>query len=106
VGVLVVLPVLILIVGSFQVGQFGTPTHPGLDNWTAALHSPRILEALKNTVTLAITRQGIAVVVGVLVAWLLARTDLPGRGLLEFSFWVAVFLPTLTVTLGWIMVLD
>jgi iron(III) transport system permease protein len=106
IGLLVVYPVLILIFNSFQVGQFGTPTHFGLDNWTVALRSPKVLDTLKNTLTLSAARQGIAIVVGVGVAWLLARTDLPGRNLLEFGFWVAVFLPTLTVTLGWIMVFD
>jgi iron(III) transport system permease protein len=106
VALLVVYPVLILFFNSFQVGQFGTPTHFGFDNWTTALRSPKVLDTLKNTLTLSAARQGIGIVVGVLVAWLLARTDLPGRNLLEFGFWVAVFLPTLTVTLGWIMVFD
>jgi iron(III) transport system permease protein len=106
IALLVLYPVLILFVNSFQVGQFGTPTHVGLDNWTTALRNPRVLDALKNTLTLSVARQGISIVVGVLVAWLLARTDLPGRNWLEFGFWVAVFLPTLTVTLGWIMIFD
>jgi iron(III) transport system permease protein len=106
IGLLVVYPVLILVANSFQVGQFGTPTHFGLDNWSAAFSSPKIWDALKNTITLSIARQAIALVVGVGVAWLLARTDLPGKHWLEFGFWVAVFLPTLTVTLGWIMVFD
>ncbi len=106
VALLVVYPVVLLIANSFQVGQFGLPTHVGLDNWSNALHSAKAIDALKNTITLSITRQAIALVVGVLAAWLLARTDLPGAKWLEFGFWVAVFLPTLTVTLGWIMVFD
>jgi iron(III) transport system permease protein len=106
VALLVLYPVLLLIANSFQVGQFGTPTHLGLDNWTTAQHNPKVLEALKNTLTLSAARQAIGLVAGVAIAWLLARTDLPGRHWLEFGFWVAVFLPTLTVTLGWIMVFD
>jgi iron(III) transport system permease protein len=106
IGLLVLYPILILVLNSFQVGQFGTQTHFGLDNWSAALRSARVVDALKNTVSLAIARQSIGIVVAVLIAWLLARTDLPGRNWLEFGFWVAVFLPTLTVTLGWIMVFD
>lgn len=106
IALLVVYPIAILVLNSFQVGQFGTQTHLGLDNWTAALRSQRIFDAIRNTFLLAVARQGIAIVLGVLVAWLLARTDLPGRYWLEFGFWVAVFLPTLTVTLGWIMVFD
>jgi len=106
IGLLVLYPVLILIANSFQVGQFGTPTHFGFDNWTTALSNPKVLDALKNTITLTAARQAIGLVVGVCIAWLLARTDLPFRHWLEFGFWVAVFLPTLTVTLGWIMVFD
>jgi len=106
VALLVLYPVVLLVANSFQVGQFGLPTHFGFDNWTTAFHSAKAIDALKNTITLSITRQAIALVVGVLTAWLLARTDLPFAKWLEFGFWVAVFLPTLTVTLGWIMVFD
>jgi iron(III) transport system permease protein len=106
VGLLVVYPIVLLLLNSFQVGQFGTQTRFGFENWTTALSNPRVLDTLKNTVSLSVTRQGIGMVIGVLLAWVLARTDLPGRQWLEFGFWVAVFLPTLTVTLGWIMVFD
>ena len=106
VAFLVVGPIVLLLLNSFEVGAVGTPTTWGLGNWQAALADPKIRAALWNTVTLAAARQGIAIVVGVLLAWLIARTDLPGRDWLEFGFWVAVFLPTLTVTLGWIMVFD
>jgi iron(III) transport system permease protein len=40
------------------------------------------------------------------LAWLLARTDLPGKAVIVFMFWVAFFLPTLPVVLGWILLLD
>jgi iron(III) transport system permease protein len=62
--------------------------------------------AIVNTLTLTATRQGLALVVGVVLAWLLARTNLPGRNWLEFGFWVSFFLPTLPVLLGWIFLLD
>jgi iron(III) transport system permease protein len=106
VGFLVVGPIALLLLNSFEVGTVGQPTAWGLGNWQAALADPKIRTALWNTLTLAAARQGIGIVVGVVLAWLIARTDLPGRNWLEFGFWVAVFLPTLTVTLGWIMVFD
>jgi iron(III) transport system permease protein len=106
VGFFVVCPFVLLFLNSFEVGPLGGQTHIGLDNWTTALSDPAVLKALTNTLSLALTRQAIAIVSSVLLAWLLARTDLPGRDWLEFGFWVAVFLPVLTVTLGWILVLD
>jgi iron(III) transport system permease protein len=106
VGFLVVYPIVLLLYHSFEVGPLGRTTHWGLDNWRTALDTPGITAAIWNTITLAVTRQGIAIILGVMLAWLIARTDLPGRDWLEFGFWIAVFLPSLTVTLGWIMLLD
>jgi iron(III) transport system permease protein len=40
---------------------------------------PRTLEVLLNTVLLAVTVGGMAVIVGLPLGWLTARTDLPGR---------------------------
>jgi iron(III) transport system permease protein len=106
VAFLVVYPVVLLLFHSFEVGTFGQATHPGLDNWRAALTQPDLAAALWNTVSLALARQVIALPIAIAVAWLIARTDLPGRDWLEFGFWVTVFLPQLTVVLGWIMFLD
>src|SRR5579884_336656 len=106
VALLVVCPVALLVVNSFQVGAFGTPTTWGVGNWVAAFTQPDLAGALGNTVSLALVREGVGMLAGILLAWLIARTDLPGRNWLEFGFWVAVFLPVLTVTLSWIMVFD
>ena len=51
-------------------------------------------------------RQLLSLPLAVLIAWLLARTDLPGRSWIEFAFWAAFFLPAFTVTLSWILLLD
>jgi iron(III) transport system permease protein len=102
----VLYPIWLLFINSFQVGQFGLATHWGLANWHAALTEPATRRAITNTVTLTLVRQTIALVVGVLLAWVIARTNVPGRYWLEFGFWVALFLPTLPLLLGWILLLD
>lgn len=104
-ALLVVGPVLIMFLISFQVQQFGQPTEWGGLAWVEVLERPRFWAATWNTLSLAFIRQLLAIVIGVWIAWLIARTDLPFARLFEFSCWVAVFLPTLTITLGWIMVL-
>lgn len=102
----VLYPIFLLLYQSFQVGPLGTATVWGLDNWRAALSDPSMREAVINTLSLTVTRQALAFLIGVPIAWLLARTDIPGRYWLEFAFWVAFFLPSLTCTLGWILLLD
>ena len=62
-------------------------------------------EALWNTVSLAVVRQQSALVIGVPLSWLIARTDLPWKKALEFVFWISFFFLPLPVTRGWILFL-
>jgi iron(III) transport system permease protein len=106
VAFLVLYPMWLLILNSFQVGTYGQVTTWGLENWRAAFTDASLSSAIGNTVTLAVTRQALALIVAIPIAWLIARTDLPGRNWLEFGFWIAVFLPPLTALLGWILLFD
>jgi len=99
-------PVLFLVFSSFNTAPPAQEAIYGLENWRAAFIDPRMLDAIWTTVRLAVTRVAIAVVVGILFAWLIARTDMPGGSSFEFLFWVAFFIPALPLTLGWIMLLD
>ena len=80
IGFIVLYPLILLAINSFNVAPFGRAEAWGLDNWQAVFSQPRIVEALKNTLTLAVVRQSIALVIGVMLAWILARTNLPGLG--------------------------
>ena len=102
----VVYPVLLVVLQSFQTALPGQPARYGLDGWRAALAEPALRSSLWNTLTVTFVRQLLSLPLAVLVAWLLARTDLPGRRGIEFAFWAAFFLPPLTVTLSWILLLD
>jgi iron(III) transport system permease protein len=106
VAFLVLTPLFLLLLNSFQVGRPGEEMVYGLEGWRIALTNTGTVEAIYNSFSLAITRQLIATVVGIFLAWILARTDLPMRGTLEFLFWLAYFLPALPATLGWILLLD
>src|SRR5207244_12282621 len=106
VGFLVLTPLGLMILNSFQIARPGEPIVWGMDGWAKAFSSPGIIRAMTNTFTLAITRQLIALAVGVFFAWLIARTDLPMKGPLEFLFWLSFFLPALPQTMGWILLLD
>jgi iron(III) transport system permease protein len=106
VAFLVLVPLFLMILNSFQVSDPGEPMIYGLQGWREAFSSPGILSAIYNTFSLAIARQFIALILGIVLAWLLARTDIPLPGPLEFMFWLSFFLPALPVTIGWILLLD
>ena len=106
VGFLVLTPLALMILNSFQIARPGQPIVWGLEGWVKAFTTPGIVKAITNTFTLAITRQAIALVLGCFFAWLIARTDLPMKGFLEFFFWLSFFLPALPEAMGWILLLD
>ena len=106
VALCVIFPLVLVALQSFQVAPPGQPARYGLGGWRAALTEPGLRSALVNTLTVTFVRQLLSLPLAVLIAWLLARTDLPGRSWIEFAFWAAFFLPPFTVTLSWILLLD
>lgn len=103
---IVLFPIAVLVVNSFQVGALSNAATWGFDNWRAAIADGPIRAAIINTITLSAAGQAAAFLLALPSAFLLARTDIPFKRALEFGFWIAVFLPNLTVTLGWIILLD
>lgn len=106
VGFLVLTPLGLMIFNSFQTARPGEAIVYGVDGWVKAFTTPGIVKAMTNTFSLAITRQVIALFIGAFFAWLVARTDIPIKGFLEFLFWLSFFLPALPETMGWILLLD
>ena len=99
----VVYPIFLVALQSLQVAAPGEPARWGLDGWRAAFAEPGLRAALVNTLKVTVVRQLISLPLAVLIAWLIARTNLPGRDWIEIGFWAAFFLPSLTVTLSWIL---
>ena len=106
VGFFVLLPVALLVLYSFSVGGPAEAFRLGFSGWTNAVDSPALMRSVRNSVELLITAQMVSFPIAISIAWLVARTDLPARGFIEFSFWISFFMPTLAVMLGWILCLD
>jgi iron(III) transport system permease protein len=105
-GIVTTAPLVALIWGSFLVPNGAGGERYGLDAWLTAFTKRNVTSAIWNTITLGLASQVIALPIAVLTAWLLGRTDLPGRRWLELGFWVSFFLPVLAVLQGWILLLD
>jgi iron(III) transport system permease protein len=106
VAFVVVTPLLLTLISSFQIARPGQPAVYGLQGWQQVLSDPSILNAINNTFSLAIVRQFITLVIGIFLAWLIARTDMPMKNHIEFLFWISFFLPSLPVAMGWMLLLD
>ncbi len=103
---LVLYPLGLLLYSSFVVTLPGDRHVLGAGNWLLAWSQPGMMQALLNTLKVVFASQLIIFPIGMLLTWLMTRTDMPGKGLLDFFLWIAFFLPTLPLLLGWIMLLD
>src|SRR5215469_16084780 len=77
VALFVLYPVLVILVDSFVAGPMGTRGEWSLAGWREALSDPTMLNAVANTVKVLVANESITLPTAVLLAWLLARTDLP-----------------------------
>ena len=106
VALLSLYPIAQVILQSFESSSPGEAVSWSLAGWQALVGERVLQSAVWNTVNLALVRQFLALILGIFVAWLLARTNVPGRRVFEFLFWLAFFFPSLTVTLSWLFLLD
>lgn len=105
-ALIILYPMLLLIYASFLVPVDGTEPQLGFGLWLTAWGQSGILQAVLNTFQRVIVTEVIAFPTAILVTWLITRTDLPGKKLLDVFFWVAFFLPALPVLMGWILLFD
>ena len=98
-------PLGFLVLNSFNEAPLASGFKWGLEGWRQAFNTPQTLSALKFSFLLS-TRTFIGIFAAFLVAWLLIRVRIPGHQFVDFSLWIAWFLPPLSITLGWIALLD
>ncbi|MGH7767903.1 MAG: ABC transporter permease [Candidatus Binatia bacterium] len=100
------LPLLFLLTGSFNLSPPGREVVYGLGNWVRAFSDPATLSALWMSFILSVVRLFPAMVLSVVFAWLIARTDMPGGKVIESFCWIAYFVPDFPLVLAWVLLLD
>ncbi|WP_328914502.1 MULTISPECIES: ABC transporter permease [unclassified Streptomyces] len=106
VAAVTLVPIALLLVNSLNTAGPGDPAHYGLENWRTAFGDGALWRSGWNTVRLAVPRVLIGIVIATVISWLIARTDMPGGRIVEVFLWFAFFIPPLSMTLGWILLLD
>jgi iron(III) transport system permease protein len=105
-SVAMALPIIFLLVGSFNMSPPGQAPVYGLQNWVRAFSDSQTLSALWMSFLFSIVRLIPSLTLSVTVAWLIARSDMPGGNIVEFLCWFAFFVPDFPLTLAWILLLD
>ncbi len=105
VGACTAIPVLYVLINSFNLADPGQAFVFGFEGWREVFSEPKTLTAIGYSFLLSL-RIPIAIVVAVVIAWALIRLQIPGRKFIEHALWFAFFLPSLPLTMGWILLLD
>lgn len=99
-AILIVYPSLQLVFSALTVeGQFSVTGF--IQTWT----SSEVLVALRNSALYTVASVIIAIVCGVILAWFLKRTNVPGGELLNRLPILPMLFPPILGTLGWVMLL-
>jgi iron(III) transport system permease protein len=92
VGVLTLVPLGYVVVGALGVGW---------DGIVALVFRPRVGELLVNTVSLTVLGMAAAAMLGTAAAWLVERTDLPGRGMWTGLMAAPLAVPAFVNSFAW-----
>jgi iron(III) transport system permease protein len=99
-AVLVLYPIYFLFQAALNVGdpEAKPPTDYGLDNFAAL---GRYWEILLNTVTVSLAATVLALLFGFITAWILSRTNVPGRHVLEQLMAIPYYVTPLLGAFAW-----
>lgn len=106
-ALLTVGPLAILVLGSFmqRIGYFMLGFT--LDHWRLVLTDPVFVKAFRTTLTLALSAAMLSPLLFSVIAYMLVRTRLPGRGMLDLMIWSAGAIPGILAGLAllWVFIL-
>jgi iron(III) transport system permease protein len=100
VAYLVLSPLAMLLYGSIRTAPPGAPGAFTLANFREILN-PRYLTSLENTLVLGVSAAFICTAVGTCLAWLVFRTDVPGRRALAVVITSTFYFPSFLTAEAW-----
>jgi iron(III) transport system permease protein len=107
VAFLVLYPLSMLIYGSFWSGtRITAPGHLTLNNFIGVIKNPTVMGAVLSTLWVTLGATAVSVFLGVPLAWLVARTDMPGRSKVRMLTLLPFFTSSLLVGVSWTLLLS
>lgn len=104
-AVLVVPPIAALLFGTFRTAPPGSPGSFSLSHFIEVFSEPNLPIYLTNTLVLASIASFVAIVPGSFIAWLVARTNIPFKGVIKLLMIVGLCSPPLVTAASWVFLL-
>ena len=104
-GAVIVTPVLIVLWRSFTTGKLGFSVGLNLNNYLRVFADRDILKMLGNSVFYAAGSAALGTGLGAMLAWIVARTNTPGKALVELMPLYPILMPPIMKNIAWILLL-
>ena len=104
-GSLIVTPILVVLFRSFTTARLGASIGFSVENYFRVLTDPQILPMLNNSLLYAAGSAALGTGVGAMLAWIVARTNTPGRVLVELMPLYPILMPPIMKNIAWILLL-
>jgi iron(III) transport system permease protein len=104
-GAAIITPVIIVLLRSFTTGRLGAAMGLTAENYLRVLLDKDILPMLNNSIMYAAGSAALGTGLGALLAWIVARTNTPGKALVELMPLYPILMPPIMKNIAWILLL-
>jgi iron(III) transport system permease protein len=104
-GGAIITPVLIVLIRSFTTGKLGAFVGFTWDNYFRVVTDKDILPMISNSILYAAGSAALGTGIGALLAWIVARTNTPGKTLVELLPLYPILMPPIMKNIAWILLL-
>ncbi len=103
---MIITPVAIVLFRSFTTTRLGAAAGFTVANYLRVFHDPQILPMIQNSIVYAGGSAVLGTLVGALLAWIVARTNTPGKALVELMPLYPILMPPIMKNIAWILLLS
>lgn len=104
-GAAIITPVLVVLWRSFTTGKLGFTVALNVENYWRVFSDKDIWVMLNNSVLYAAGAAALGTGLGGLLAWIVARTNTPGKALVELMPLYPILMPPIMKNIAWILLL-
>jgi iron(III) transport system permease protein len=104
-GGAIITPVIIVLLRSVTTGKLGAATGFSAENYLRVFADKQIWSLLNNSIIYAAGSAALGTGVGAMLAWIVARTNTPGKGLVELMPLYPILMPPIMKNIAWILLL-
>ena len=104
-GAAIITPVVVVLWRSFTTGRLGFSVALNVTNYLRVFSDRDIWLMLNNSIVYAAGSAALGTGLGALLAWIVARTNTPGKGLVELMPLYPILMPPIMKNIAWILLL-